>query len=85
MKQSKIESLIEMFFNQGIGILTSFLTWVYIIIPLFNIPYQGFFKNITITLIFTTISIFRGFIVRRFFNAGINRQIHEFVKHYVKK
>ena len=83
MEQTKLESLIESILNQFSGIIVAFLTWVYLVSPLFNIPYQGFWRNLGITLIFTSISILRGFLWRRVFNAGLHKTVHGFVKNMV--
>ncbi len=85
MNQTKLESLLESVVNQGRGIVTSFLVWVYVVAPLFGIPYQGFLNNLGIVLIFTTVSIFRGYIVRRFFNAGIHKGIHNMITQYYER
>ena len=80
MKQSKRESLVESLFNQFTGVLTAFLVWRFIIIPIWNFPDPGITQNITITLIFTVVSILRSYVWRRFFNAGLHKIVHQYVK-----
>jgi len=66
MKQSKNKSLIESITQTVIGLGTSILIQV-ILYPIMNIPVT-FFQNIIITLVFFTVSIIRGYFVRRIFN-----------------
>ena len=65
--QSKRESLIEKLTNVGIGWFISFIANM-LVLPLF-----GYNINLTdgvlISIIFTIISIIRGYVVRRWFNS----------------
>ena len=65
--QSKRESLIETLTNVGIGWFISFIANM-LVLPLF-----GYNINLTdgvlISIIFTIISIVRGYVVRRWFNS----------------
>ena len=65
--QSKKESMIETLTNVGIGWFISFIANM-LVLPLF-----GYNINLTdgvlISIIFTIISIVRGYLVRRFFNS----------------
>ena len=65
--QSKRESLIETLTNVGIGWFISFIANM-LVLPLF-----GYNINLTdgvlISIIFTIISIIRGYVVRRWFNS----------------
>ena len=65
--QSKRESMIETFMNVGIGWFISFIANM-LVLPLF-----GYDINLTdgvlISIIFTIISIVRGYMVRRWFNS----------------
>ena len=64
--QTKLESLIEACTNTLIGFSVSFLS-TFIIFPL--VGYEtSFGKNLIVTLFFTVVSVFRGYVVRRFFN-----------------
>ena len=65
--QSKRESMIETLTNVGIGWFISFIANM-LVLPLF-----GYNINLTdgvlISIIFTVISIIRGYVVRRWFNS----------------
>ena len=65
--QSKMESMIETLTNVGIGWFISFIANM-LVLPLF-----GYNINLTdgllISIIFTIISIVRGYLIRRFFNS----------------
>ena len=65
--QSKKQSLIETLTNVGIGWFISFIANM-LVLPLF-----GYNINLTdgllISIIFTIISIVRGYVVRRWFNS----------------
>ena len=65
--QSKRESMIETLTNVGIGWFISFIANM-LVLPLF-----GYNINLTdgllISIIFTIISIVRGYVVRRWFNS----------------
>ena len=65
--QSKRDSLIETLTNVGIGWFISFIANM-LVLPLF-----GYNINLTdgvlISIIFTIISIIRGYMVRRWFNS----------------
>jgi len=64
--QTKKYSLIESITNTFIGFMVSLVAQI-IIYPVMNIKVT-FSQNIKITLIFTIISISRGYIIRRYFN-----------------
>lgn len=64
--QSKKQSLIETVTSTLIGLAVSFLTQI-IVFPLYNLE-VNFTQNLQITLIFTVVSIARGYFVRRIFN-----------------
>ena len=61
------KSLLESFCNVGSGFVISLLVWEYIISYLFNIE-KDFTEGIQVTMIFTVISIVRGYLWRRFFD-----------------
>ena len=67
MMQSKRESLIETLTNVSIGWFISFIANM-LVLPLF-----GYNINLTdgvlISIIFTAISVIRGYVVRRWFNS----------------
>ena len=64
--QSKKRSLTEAVTNTLTGLLVSFAIQL-IIYPVMNIPVR-IEQNIIITLVFTSASIIRGYVVRRLFN-----------------
>lgn len=65
--QSKLESLIESAINTGLGFLVAMVTQI-LIYPLFDIDVtMG--DQAVLALIFTTVSLVRGYIVRRYFNT----------------
>ena len=65
MKQTKRKSLIESIIQTIIGLGTSILIQV-ILYPIMGIPVT-FSQNLIITLVFFTVSIVRGYFVRRIF------------------
>ena len=65
MKQTKRKSLIESIIQTIIGLGTSILIQV-ILYPMMGIPVT-FSQNLIITLVFFTVSIVRGYFVRRIF------------------
>ncbi|WP_442900781.1 DUF7220 family protein [Flavobacterium sp. CBA20B-1] len=64
--QTKRQSLIETVTSTLIGLAVSFLTQI-IVFPIYNLE-VNFNQNLQITAIFTVVSIFRGYCVRRLFN-----------------
>ena len=64
--QSKKHSIIESVANTVIGLVTSFIIQL-IIYPLLDIP-VSIGQNIIITFVFFTVSIIRGYLIRRLFN-----------------
>ena len=64
--QSKKYSIIESITNVFIGLIISFLVQL-AIYPILNIEVK-LHQNIIITLVFTIVSILRGYVLRRFFN-----------------
>ena len=71
MNQSKLESFVETCLNTALGFIVSFTAWP-LVAALFGLPYSVE-QNLAITSIFTALSIARGYVVRRWFNAGLNR------------
>lgn len=66
MKQSKKQSLKETVISTFIGLAVSLITQI-VIFPLYGMQ-VSFNQNIQITIIFTVVSILRGYLVRRYFN-----------------
>lgn len=64
--QTKTHSLIESLTNVSIGYVVALLSQI-VVFPMFNI-YVPLTDNLLIGLWFTVISIFRSYVVRRYFN-----------------
>jgi hypothetical protein len=67
--QTKSMSLIEQICNVGSGFIISLLVWQYIICPIWHIE-RGSGDGVQITLVFTVVSVVRGYLWRRIFNRG---------------
>jgi hypothetical protein len=71
MKQSKLESLIEVIFNVMIGFCLSFaagpLMYFYL-----NVEYQNS-TNLIVTGGYTILSVARSYVIRRWFNNGLHQ------------
>lgn len=70
MNQSRLGSLIETVFNTAIGLGVSVVA-NQLVFPRFGF-YPSLSENITISVIYTVISVARGYCVRRFFNARLH-------------
>ena len=79
MNQSRLESVIETGINIASGFIISMLVWEFIIGPYLDIE-THISETITITLIYTVISIVRGYFWRRFFNNGVHKAVRNFVQ-----
>ena len=78
MHQTKLESLAEVTLNVAIGWVIALLTQL-IVFPLFGINVTVG-EQLSISVIFTVVSIIRSYVIRRWFNAGIHRLVVTFVK-----
>lgn len=67
--QTKKQSLIESATNTAVGFVIS-LCATFVVMPLFGFN-SSFGKNLGITLVYTAISIVRGYVVRRWFNKKV--------------
>ena len=74
MIQSKRESLIETCINTTIGYLVALLSQI-LVFPLVGI-HVPLSTNLEIGAWFTLISIARGYIIRRWFNARLKNAAH---------
>ena len=83
MNQTKLESLLETCLNIAIGFIISLLLWIYLVAPLWGLE-MSMFDNLGITGIFTVSAVARGYVMRRFFNAGIHKAIHKAIHNWVK-
>lgn len=71
MEQSRLGSLIEVVINVVIGFIITLMANP-IIYPMFGHSFTAM-QNIGITLIFTVLSIVRGYCIRRWANARIKK------------
>lgn len=69
--QSKRHSLVESVINTFIGFFVSLLIQV-VLYPIMDIPVT-FGQNILITMVFTVVSIIRGYVIRRWFNRSVKK------------
>lgn len=67
MSQSRLLSFIESSANTVVGYATAIMTQL-IVFPMFGIHIK-LHENLVIGAIFTVISLFRGYVIRRFFNG----------------
>lgn len=65
--QSKRSSLVESIVNTAVGFLTSLILQV-IIFPIFGVHLSAN-EHVVMTIIFTVVSIVRGYAVRRIFES----------------
>ena len=75
MKQSKLESGIEVFFNYASGFIIAWMTYAYIVMPVVWLKNSPFW----VTVLFTVVSVIRSYLWRRFFNAELHKVIHKSV------
>lgn len=71
--QSRLTSLQESCLNTASGFVISYLMWILVVAPMFNLP-GSHSTSFWITTIFTVTSVIRSYVWRRIFN-----------KHAVKK
>ena len=81
MQQKRLTSLIEVSLNVLFGFFISLTAWPYVG-ELYNIPYT-YHSHIGITLIFTVLSVVRGYIVRRFFARGFHLAATQLTKRII--
>ena len=78
MKQSKLESIVEITLNTASGFVLSWAIYKWAVIP-----YRDFFiaygEAFWVTVLFTVVSLVRSYVWRRFFNAGIHKRIHALI------
>ena len=79
MKQTRLESLLEVNINIFLGWLVSMAITLWIVVPLWKLDWS-IADSFWVTTIYTAAAIARGYIVRRFFNA----QLHKFVHYLIK-
>ena len=74
--QTKLESVIETILNVLSGLLLSIFVVQPIIFPWFNI-HTTVTENTIIAVIFTVVSILRGYLWRRYFNKRTMRRLKD--------
>lgn len=74
MNQSKLESFIETCINTAIGYLVALISQL-IVFPMVDI-HVPLSTNLEIGAWFTMISIARGYVIRRWFNARLKSAAH---------
>lgn len=65
--QSSRQSLVETLTSTATGFILSVAVWEFVVKPVWHVQ-TSFVENISITLLFTAVSVLRGFCIRRFFN-----------------
>src|ERR1700685_3656967 len=84
MKQSKLMSWVETCLNTGIGFVIAIATQI-LVFPLFGYS-PPLSTNFKIALIFTVVSIMRGFVLRRVFEfLHIRRPLSPFLQAVVSE
>jgi len=81
MNQTKLESLAEVIINVVIGWIIGLATQL-LVFPIFGI-HISFGDQFWISVVFTVVSIARGYIIRRWFNAGIHKITANFIRKLV--
>lgn len=78
MNQSKLESFIETCINTAIGYLVALASQL-VVFPMvgINVPIS---TNLEIGAWFTVISVARGYVIRRWFNARLKAAAHRLAK-----
>lgn len=65
--QSSRQSMVETLTSTAVGFALSVTVWEFVVKPVWSID-TSFAENISITLLFTVVSIARGYVLRRIFN-----------------
>lgn len=84
MRQTKLESFIEINLNIAVGFCVSLTFWTFFIVPVYDVN-TSFVQNLQVTGWFTVLAIVRGYLMRRFFNAGLHKAVHRFVTNWVRR
>jgi hypothetical protein len=79
MNQTRLESFIEQCLNVASGFIISLMVWTFFIVPVWHLD-VNMHQNLVITMIFTVVSIVRGYFWRRFFNAGVHKIVKQWVE-----
>lgn len=75
MTQTRLQSLIEAWVNVMIGYWVAILSQL-LIFPLFGIRVT-LYDNLLIGGYFTLVSLLRGYVIRRWFNARLHRALSQ--------
>jgi hypothetical protein len=78
--QSKRHSLFETLSGTAAGFCLSLLVWEFVVKPAWHLD-TSFVENLSITMLFTVVSIARSYAVRRFFNWLNNKNNNSHVTH----
>jgi uncharacterized protein YacL len=81
MNQTRLESLVEVIIGVIIGWIIGLLTQL-LAFPLFGIN-VSFADQFLLSVIFTIVSIIRGYAIRRWFNAGIHKLVANSIKKFL--
>lgn len=65
--QTRTRSLIEQLLNTGSGFVLSLAVWEFVVKPVWDI-HTSFAENLSITILFTVVSVLRSYLWRRLFN-----------------
>lgn len=72
MDQTRLVSAVEACMNVGSGFFISLAVWIWVVVPLWDLPVQPS-DNFWITCVFTVTSLLRSYAIRRFFANGWHR------------
>lgn len=78
MAQTRIESLVEVLLNVAIGWVIALVTQL-LVFPMFGINIS-IGDQLGISVIFTVVSIVRGYVIRRWFNARLHAMAMKLAK-----
>lgn len=67
MSQTRMSSFVEQVVNVGSGFVLSALVWQFVVIPVWGFG-TSVEENLKITMLFTVVSLARGYAWRRLFN-----------------
>ena len=83
MNQTRLESLAEVLINVVIGWVIAFITQL-IVFPMFGV-HVSLSSQFWISVIFTVVSIIRGYVIRRWFNAGIHKLAIQCIRKFYER
>ena len=81
MKQSRLESVLEITANYVSGFIVAYLVYEYVVLPFPALLHSAFW----VTVLFTIVSVARSYIWRRFFNARLHILVHRAVRAFIKR